>query len=179
MEGLERVGMERQSARRWTTVTTSSTDTCYHSSFIPVLLSQFFFFLTKSPLYLSASYVPNELSSAGWNFRNPRTHAHMCTQARPSRCRSSYYVSHPSFSFYTTTQCQFLFPRQPLHQSLMVLPPRVLLMVPRSTESALFWLSCMRYWRWRENHDWKLISNVLSPNRGSRDALRAWNSFFF
>lgn len=127
---------------RWTTVTTSSVDTCYHSSFIPLLL-----FFLPNPLCTFQHPTVQMTHSLQMNYRAQDGIFGILAQTHPSHCRSSYYVSHPSFSFYTTTQCQFLFPRQPLHQSLMVLPPRVLLMAPRSTESALFWLSCMRYWR--------------------------------
>lgn len=135
----------------------------------------------KSPVYLSASYIPNDwFTCFKWTvdleveFLESSLFTRAHTGAPPSLqiftlCLSSFFFS------YTTIQCQFLFPRQPLHQSLMVLPPRVLLVMWRSTESALFRLFCVWYWRWRDSHDWKLISNTLSPNRASRDALRDWN----
>lgn len=104
----------------------------------PLFLSSSLCF-TKSSIQASNfptdSFVVNELSSARWTFLNPHTQAH--TGTLPSHYRSSFDVSHSAFSFYTT-QCQFQFPRQPLYQSLEVLPSRVSLMVRRSTKGALF-----------------------------------------
>lgn len=79
--------------------------------------------ISLAPSEMMDLFVLNELLILRLNFWNLHS-SHVRTQAHPLTA-DLHIMSLIFFFSYTTTQCQFLFPRQPFHQSLMVLPPRV------------------------------------------------------
>lgn len=103
MVGLEGGGMERRSAWRCTT----GTRLCSHplpfllhpSSPLPNLLCTF----QHRTFQMIDWFVLNELLILRSNFWN-RHSSHVRTQAHPSHCRSSHYVSHLFFFFFLTQQ---------------------------------------------------------------------------
>lgn len=87
-----------------------SADTCFHTSFIPLLLCTF----QHCTFQMIDVLILNELLILRLNFWNCHF-SHVRTQAHPSHCTSSHYVSHPHTFFFLTQQSSASFCFQDNH----------------------------------------------------------------